>query len=116
MEDMMELEEYHLVLLRRPDNPAAFSEAKLDELQARHLAYLETLADRGLLALNGPLLNQPDVTMRGLSFYCTETAHEALRLAERDPMVRAGRLRVELMQFWARPGSIAVPGTAMTVQ
>jgi uncharacterized protein YciI len=112
---MMELEEYHLVLLRRPDNPAAISEAELDELRARHLAYLETLADRGLLALNGPLLNQPDATMRGLSFYCTETAHEALRLAERDPMVRAGRLRVELMQFWARPGSIAVPGTAMTV-
>jgi uncharacterized protein YciI len=112
----MELEAYHLVLLRRPDNPTAFSEEELDELQTQHLAYLDTLADRGLLALNGPLLNQPDATMRGLSFYCTETAHEALKLAERDPMVRAGWLRVELMQFWARPGSIAVPGTPMTVQ
>jgi uncharacterized protein len=112
----MELEEYHLVLLRRPENPPALSEAELDELQTHHLAYLDTLADRGLLALNGPLRNQPDATMRGLSFYCTETAHEALRLAEKDPMVRAGRLRVELMQFWAKPGSIAVPGTPMTVQ
>jgi hypothetical protein len=70
----------------------------------------------GLSALNGPLVNQPDVTMRGLSFYCTETAHEAVRLAEGDPMVRAGRLRVELMQFWAKPGSIAVPGSPRTVQ
>lgn len=111
----MELEEYHLVLLRRPDNPPAFSEAELDALQARHLAYLDTLAERGLLALNGPLVNQPDATMRGLSFYCTQTAHEALRLAEKDPMVRAGRLRVELMQFWTRPGSIAIPGTEMTI-
>ena len=54
--------------------------------------------------------------MRGLSFYCTETAHEALRLAESDPMVRAGRLTVELMQFWTRPGSIAMAGSRMTVQ
>src|SRR5450631_1334768 len=112
----MELEEYHLVLLRRPDNPPELSEAAPNELQTRRLAYLNTVADRGLLALNGPLRNQPDATMRGLSFYCTETAHEALRLAEKDPMVRAGRLRVELMQFWAKPGSIAVPGTPMTVQ
>ena len=112
----MELEAYHLVLLRRPDNPPEYSEDELDELQRQHLAYLGTLADRGLLALNGPLLNQPDTTMRGLSFYCTETAHEALRLAERDPMVRAGRLSVELMQFCAKPGAIAVPGTPMTVQ
>jgi len=112
----MELEEYHLVLLRRPDNPPPFSEAELDDLQAKHLAYLGTLEARGLLALNGPLLNQPDATMRGLSFYCTETAHEALRLAENDPMVRARWLRVELMQFCAKPGHIAVPGTPMTVQ
>lgn len=111
----MELEEYHLVLLRRPDNPPAFSETELNDLQTRHLAYLETLAERGLLALNGPLVNQPDATMRGLSFYCTQTAHEALRLAEKDPMVRAGRLRVELMQFWTRPGSITIPGTGMTI-
>ena len=77
---------------------------------------LDGLAARGLLALNGPLLNQPDPTMRGLSFYCTETAHEALRLAEADPMVRAGRLRVELMQFWTKPGSIAVAGSPVTTQ
>jgi len=44
------------------------------------------------------------------------TAHEAVRLAEGDPMVRAGRLRVEVMQFWAKPGSIAVPGSPRTVQ
>ena len=112
----MELEEYHLVLLRRPDNPPPFTDDQLDDLQADHLAYLDRLAARGLLALNGPLVNQPDPTMRGLSFYCTETAHEALKLAESDPMVRAGRLTVELMQFWTRPGSIAMPGSPMTIQ
>jgi uncharacterized protein YciI len=111
----MELETYHLVLLRRPESPPAFTEAQLDGLQAGHLAYLDRLGSRGLLALNGPLVNQPDVTMRGLSFYCTKTAQEAVELAEGDPMVRAGRLRVEVMQFWTKPGSIAVPGSPMTV-
>lgn len=111
----MELDEYHLVVLRRPDNPPVFTEAELDELQASHQAYLGNLADRGLLALNGPLENQPDVTMRGLSFYCTRTAQEAVELAEGDPMVQAGRLRVELMQFRTKPGSIATPGNRLTV-
>jgi len=111
----MELEAYHLVLLRRPKNSPAFTEAQLNDLQTSHLAYLAELSERGLLALNGPLVNQPDVTMRGLSFYCTQTAQEAVELAEGDPMVRAGRLRVELMQFWTKPGSIAVPGSRMTV-
>lgn len=111
----MELDEYHLVVLRRPDSPPVLTEAELDELQASHLAYLNNLVDRGLLALNGPLVNQPDVTMRGLSFYCTRTAQEAMKLAEGDPMVKAGRLRVELMQFWTRPGSIVAPGNRLTV-
>ena len=111
----MELEEYHLVLLRRPEHPPTFTEAELDELQAAHLAHLGDRADRGLLALNGPLVAQPDETMRGLSFYCTSTAREAVELAEADPMVRAGRLCVELMQFRTRPGSIALPGNPLTV-
>lgn len=59
----MELDEYHLVILRRPDDAPAFAEAQLDELQAAHLAYLDDLGRRGLLALNGPLENQPDVTV-----------------------------------------------------
>ncbi len=112
----MDLEQYHLVLLRRPDISPPFTETELKDLQAGHLAYLDRLASRGLLALNGPLVNQPDPSMRGLSFYCTETAHEALKLAEADPMVRAGRLRVELMQFWTRPGCIAMPGSLVTDQ
>jgi hypothetical protein len=53
--------------------------------------------------------------MRGLSLYRTRTAQEAIELAEQDPMVRAGRLRGELMGFWTRPGSIAAPGNRMTI-
>ena len=111
----MELDQYHLVLLRRPDEPPAFTEAELAELQTAHLAYLDKLGDEGLLALNGPLVDQPDETMRGLSFYRTRTAQEAVQLAEQDPMVRAGRLRVELMGFWTSSGSITAPGNRITI-
>lgn len=111
----MELDEYHLMILRRPDKSPVFTEAALDELMISHLAYLDGLIERGVLALNGPVVNQPDVTMRGLSFYRTRTAQEAVALAEADPMVKAGRLRVDLMQFRTRPGSIAAPGNRITV-
>lgn len=37
----MELEEFELVILRRPAEPASYDEETLDRIQQEHLAYLE---------------------------------------------------------------------------
>src|SRR4029079_10970279 len=63
------LDVYTLVLLRRPPDAPEMPEAELDALQARHLAYRAGLRREGVLVANGPLDEQSDPAMRGLSIF-----------------------------------------------
>jgi uncharacterized protein len=82
-----------LWLIRAPDAPE-LSEEALNALQVEHLTYLRELKRRGVLIANGPLTEQTDVRMRGMSVYRLPL-DEALALARADPMVIAGRLVIE---------------------
>lgn len=99
---------YTVVLLRRPPDAPQLSEDELDELQARHLAYRAELRRRGVLVANGPLGEQTDESMRGLSIYACDLA-EAARLSEGDPSVQAGRLAYDVFEWWVAAGTLAFP-------
>jgi hypothetical protein len=99
---------YTLVLLRRPTDAPEMSDEALDELQARHLAYRAELKHRGILVANGPLGEQSDPSMRGLSIFACDLA-EAARLSDGDPSVQAGRLAYDLMEWWVAAGTFAFP-------
>jgi uncharacterized protein YciI len=100
---------YTLVLLRRPAEAPAMSDEELDELQARHLAYRAELKRQGVLVANGPLDEQSDQSMRGLSIYACDLA-EAARLSDGDPSVQAGRLAYDMFEWWVAAGTLAFPG------
>ncbi len=105
---------YTLVLLRRPADAPQLPEDELDALQARHLAYRAQLRKDGALVANGPLDEQSDVSLRGLSiFACTLDA--ARRLSDLDPSVQAGRLTYDVFEWWVAAGTLAFPGAAGTV-
>jgi len=99
---------FTLVLLRRAPNAPQMSDEELDALQARHLAYRADLGRQGVLVVNGPLGEQSDDTMRGLSIYACDLA-EAARLSDGDPSVQAGRLTYDLMEWWVASGTLAFP-------
>jgi uncharacterized protein YciI len=82
---------YTLVLLRRPDHAPEMPEHELDALQSRHLAYRAKLHSDGVLVANGPLGEQSDPSLRGLSILSCDL-DEARRLSDLDPSVQAGRL------------------------
>src|SRR5919109_1185987 len=104
-----EFDVYTLVLLRRPPDAPDFAEAQLDALQARHLAYRADLHRQGILVANGPLAEQSDGSLRGLSiFNCA--LEEAARLSDGDPSVQAGRLTYDLMEWWVAAGTLEFPG------
>ena len=105
---------YTVVLLRRPANAPEFTDEELDALQARHLAYRASLRDQGVLVVNGPLAEQSDVSMRGLSIFACDMA-EAARLSDGDPSVQAGRLAYDLFEWWVGAGTLAFPGFAGAV-
>ena len=94
----MQFDRHTLVLLvRRPDAPELTDE-EAAELQDRHLAFRADLRDRGYLIGGGPLVDQDDERLRGISIMMCDP-ETARRLSNEDPAVRAGRLAVEVMTW-----------------
>jgi hypothetical protein len=100
---------YTLCILRRPKDAPDLPEAVLDDLQARHLAHRAELRRRGLVVANGPFGEQSDSSFRGMSIFTCDLA-EAARLNDDDPLVVAGRLGYDLMEWWVAAGTFAFPG------
>jgi uncharacterized protein len=111
----VDLEAFELVLLRTPENAPRYDDVDLERIQAEHLAYHARLRESGQVVTNGPVRDQPDVSLRGLAFYRTGSLQESRRLAEADPAVRAGRLAVEIMTWYCAPGTMSKPGRAVTL-
>jgi uncharacterized protein len=111
----VELESFEMVILRRPPDARPYDEETLNRIQQEHLDYLAGLRASGELATNGPVMNQPDESLRGLAFYRTGSLARARELAEADPAVRAGRLVIEVMTWLCPPGSLRLPGTVITL-
>jgi uncharacterized protein len=108
-EQKFEFDKHYLVLLKRAPNAPTMEKAALEKLQAEHLAHLRRMADTGKMVLAGPFDEQDDVGMRGACIYRTATKEEAKRLAEQDPMVKAGRLQVETVAWYTEKGYLAFP-------
>jgi uncharacterized protein YciI len=98
------LDTYTFVLLRRGPRADDYSDGKLDELQAAHLAFLAEIRERGHLVLAGPFRDQDDETKRGLTIYRT-SLEETRQLTEQDPSVQAGRISIEAMT-WLTPKGV----------
>jgi uncharacterized protein len=105
---------YTLVLLRRPTDAPELSEDELDDLQTRHLAYRAKLRDDGVLVANGPLGEQSDPSLRGLSIFACDL-DEARRLSEGDPSVQARRLAFEVFEWWVAAGTLAFPAAGRSI-
>ena len=103
------------MLLRRPPDARAYPDDDLERIQAEHVAYHAKLREAGHVVTNGPVSEQSDPSLRGLTFYRTGSLEEARELAEADPAVRAGRLAVEIMTWYCPPGTMSKPGRAVTL-
>ncbi len=64
---------------------------------------------------NGPVSDQPDPSLRGLTFYRTGSLARSRQLADADPAVRAGRLTVEIMTWYCPPGTMIQPGRTVSL-
>jgi uncharacterized protein len=109
------LEAFELVLLRRPKDARDYDEETLARIQREHLAYHAALRASGDVVTNGPVVDQPDVSFRGLTIYRVGSVERARELAEADPAVIAGRIEVDVMQWWCPPNMMRMRGRAITV-
>ena len=105
----MQFEKFQLVILRAGDNPPQLSPEQGTDLQRRHLAHMKGLADQGKLVIAGPFSDQQDKSMRGMCLYRVGSIDEARQLAEQDPAVQAGRLKVEVLTWNVEKGYMTFP-------
>lgn len=78
-------------------------EATAAKLQSQHLAYMDKIAGAGKLDIAGPFGGESE--NQGIVIYNVPTFEDARSLANNDPMVKAGRLVIEVLPLWAAKGS-----------
>ncbi len=100
-----DMAQYFVGLIYRGDKWTPEVSAETMEIQKAHMANIRKLAGTGQLVLAGPFGD--DGKLRGLFFFDVKTMEEARKLADSDPAVQAGRLRVELHPWW---GTTALRG------
>ena len=78
------------------------NEEEANRLQGEHLAHLGKMYDMGYADISGPFDDDGDI--RGITIYNVPTLKMADSLANADPMVKAGRLVIEIHPWWAAKG------------
>jgi uncharacterized protein YciI len=98
---------YYVYLLRKGPTWSPDSTPEVDALQEAHLANLRRLMDAGKLVLNGPLLDafQLSGEIRSIGVLKASSLTEAQEWISTDPMVKDGRLVVEV-HAWMVPKGI----------
>ncbi len=104
----MEFDRWTVLFLLRREDALELDEKEGDTIQDAHLAYLARLHEDGRLAAAGPVEGASDPKVAGISLFRVG-AHEARALAEADPAVRAGRLRVDVLS-WSVPRGALTAG------
>ncbi len=99
--DTILLQQYFIAFLKSgPTRSQTKKEA--DSLQTLHLAHLSKMYAIGYADISGPFGDNGDI--RGITIYNVPTLKMADSLAKSDPMVKAGRLIIEIHPWWAAKG------------
>ena len=73
------------------------------EIQKGHMEHINSMAKTGKLVMAGPFENGGEY--RGILIFDVESLEEANELANKDPAVVAGRLKLELIEWWGAKGT-----------
>lgn len=103
---------YVFAFLKRGPNRDMDS-AKSAELQKAHLKNISRLAEEGKLVLAGPFYGDGDI--RGIYIFDVPTIEEARALTETDPAIQAGRLEMELIQWYGTAALLEINEISKTL-
>ena len=99
--DTILMQQYFMAFLKSGPNRSQ-NQAEADSLQALHLQHLSRMYMEGFADISGPFGDDGDI--RGITIYNTPTLEMADSLAHLDPMVKSGRLVIEIHPWWAAKG------------
>lgn len=99
--DTVLMQQYFIAFLKRGENRNQNKSAS-DSLQVLHLAHLGKMYELGYADISGPFGDDGEI--RGITIYNVPNQEMADSLANADPMVKAGRLEIEIHPWWAAKG------------
>lgn len=99
--DTIIMQQYFIAFLKSGPNRTQ-SKAEADRLQVLHQEHLGRMYDLGYADISGPFGDEGDI--KGITVYNTPTLRMADSLANLDPMVKSGRLVIEMHPWWAGKG------------
>lgn len=102
IDDQGEMKTYYMVFLVKGDNRSQDSVTSV-KIQNEHLQHLTKMYNEGKMDIAGPFLDEGDA--RGICVYNVATLEEAKALAESDPAVKAGRLKVVIRPWMSMRGA-----------
>lgn len=99
--DTLLMQQYYMAFLKSGPNRSQ-NKKETDSLQILHLEHLTRMYEEGYADISGPFGDDGDI--RGITIYNTPTLEIADSLANMDPMVKSGRLVIEIRPWWAAKG------------
>ena len=99
--DTVLMQQYYIAFLKKGPNRSQ-SEEETSKLQAGHMAHLGRMYGEGYADISGPFEDESDIS--GITIYNVPNLKMADSLANLDPMVKAGRLVIEVHPWWAAKG------------
>ena len=100
-QDTILMQQYFIAFLKRGPNRSQNKE-EANKLQEAHLEHLGRMYDLGYADISGPFGDGGEI--RGITIYNVPNKQMADSLANADPMVKAGRLVIEIHPWWAAKG------------
>lgn len=102
--DTVLMQQYFIAFLKSGPNRSQ-SKTEADSLQTLHLAHLGKMYELGYADISGPFGGDDGDIRGGITIYNVPTQEMADSLANSDPMVKAGRLEIEMHPpWWAAKG------------
>lgn len=99
--DTVIMQQYFIAFLKEGPNRSQ-NKREADSLQTLHLEHLGKMYELGFADISGPFGDDGDI--RGITIYNTPTIEMADSLANLDPVVKSGRLVIEMHPWWAAKG------------
>lgn len=105
-----EFDHYWLVVFYRAENAPAIDARKREDLMIEHLLYLRGLTEKRDRLFGGPVEDVPGHSMEGAGVLRGDLTYEqVLELYAKEPMVRAGQMRVEIFRWMVPKESFSWP-------
>lgn len=103
IDEQGQMKTYYMVFLVAGDNRLQDS-VTAAKIQKEHLEHLTKMWNEGKMDIAGPFLDEGDA--KGICVYNVKTLEEAKQLAESDPAVKSGRLKVIVRPWMSMKGAV----------